>query len=115
MKYPCKLCLVRPACTEQCNEYKNFLKVLTDIWLPICIGVTSILLIVSSFYFLIKYGEEQMFIFIHVIWVVSAFINMILALTGQAKAGLFLSIFLAPITMLFLVLCLITAKMYKRA
>ncbi len=115
MKYPCKLCLVKPACSQKCNSYRIFIKVLTDIWLPICVGVTCILLTLSSFYFLIKYGEEQMFIFMQIVWVISALINLTLTLTRQANFGLLLSLCLAPITMPFLVLCLITAKMYKRA
>jgi len=114
MKYPCKTCLVEPACRVECNEYKKFIKRLSDLWSPIIICTFSLLVGISAFIAVVYYESHNVAtLFIRALWIISSLIICILQPRHFFK-NLFSSIFLAPIMAPSMIIWTIQAKLYKR-
>jgi hypothetical protein len=117
MKYPCKTCLVKPACNmkKECREYQLFMSFLKDIVCPISVGISCILLTVAFFTIIIYFGDDQLYRFMFMTWVATALINIVISIIVGIQGGVFLSVLLAPMTVLYFIILAFAVKKYKRA
>ena len=114
MKYPCKTCLVKPACSEECSEYNIFMEKLKDVWAPLLIGLYSMLFLGTCFAVILHYPNEQaLHAYIKWLWWSSMMILLILD-WRMFFEHIFLSVLLSPIMMPAMLVWKIQAKIYKR-
>ena len=116
MKYPCKTCLVKPACSKDCDEYNKFMKRLSELWSPIVVIISCIILMLTFFILIIhtKTNTEVIFqIYFKWLWWGSTIILLVLDWERFFR-NIFLSVFLAPILLPSMIAWKIQAKLYKR-
>jgi pheromone shutdown protein TraB len=116
MKYPCKICLVKPACSQECDLYNVFMKKLADLWAPLTIFLSCILLIISCFAIIIHYQtntQDFLQTYFKWLWWSSMIINLILDRKVFFE-HILISVLLAPIMVPPILVWKLQTKLYKR-
>jgi hypothetical protein len=80
MTYPCKICLVRPACRilnecESCKRYRTY----SNKFIEISSGILALLTIVLFWFLIIKYTGIILISIITVVWALTGFCLVIVA------------------------------------
>lgn len=77
MKNPCKLCLVRPACTEDCNDYKKFIDYATHRSAVLTMFLSCILFAAILIYFGDIFSNKPDKEFLQILWIGTVIPNCI--------------------------------------
>jgi hypothetical protein len=106
MKYPCKNCLVKPACTIQCKDYHNFIELMASVISPIlmiisCLIVTGLMLYIS----LMNENYKLIWCIISASWLLWIII--------QDEDSFFLTL-ISPLILPAFIAIKILAKIYRR-
>jgi uncharacterized integral membrane protein len=116
MKYPCKVCLVKPACSHACNEYNKFMKRLSELWSPLIILIACIMLMLTFFILIIHNQTNTEGIvkeYFKWLWW-SSMITLLLLDRKVFFEHILISVLLAPIMVPSMVAWKIQSRIYKR-
>ena len=115
MKYPCKTCLVKPACSRPCDEYNIFTNRLVDSYAPVTILIFSILLIVSGFVVILTSSNPDLALRTYFNWVWWTSMTILSLLDWRRFFdSIVSSVLLAPIMLPCMIVWKIQARLYKR-
>jgi hypothetical protein len=103
MTYPCKICLVRPACRilnecESCKKYRKY----SSKFIEITSGILALLTIVLFWFLIIKYTGAILISVISVIWALTGFCLVIIATADSlnvATTGEYILLIVTGITL----------------
>lgn len=106
MKHPCKLCIVRAACSKICHSYETYKRVLVEIITFVSVVTSGCILIPLLFYcnHLISQGSEGAKLFIVLFWLSCFIISTIIGECLKVNVGVFSKVILAPIIVIFYVI-----------
>ena len=97
MKHPCKSCLVRPTCNEDCKKYKQFVEIWSKL-MPIIGLFTSCLILFPLFVFMNTWEEPTSINTLFVIfWVVCMFYTIARTELDMESIGIIVIVLFAPI------------------
>ena len=111
--FPCRKCIVRACCTQQCDEYKRTKRLVCDVFAPLFfIGIS--LIVVAGIFLCQHYLPIKTFANIFIAtWGLSISISTLILKQYQEKALFVICLFFGPIMTLWLLEQVLISKYAK--
>ena len=112
---PCKLCIVRACCSQECRTYRVFRENASHIITFISVFLSGILVAIPLIYLLdVHPNKEYAKNIIQYIWFISIAYNLIFKYRFKLKGSAIFEIFFGPFCTSIYTFMFIGAKIFKR-